>query len=154
MAREKPLHEQMVQFVKYHLGKDCFAPFTGTDYPAWAAFVYLLQCFAHGGGDTAIAAMRQTIATVQHSGAVLRVFVQAIPGVMDWGDVARLWPRIAEGVQVIGWRERGDTSDARYLYAVERSEVYRGNSKHVEEIRTAHGLRNPDPKAGQLGATP
>lgn len=81
---------------------------------------YLLQCFAHGGGDEAIAAMRATVQCAQSTHAVLRVFVQAIPGVMDWQDVARVWPKISPP---------NSPSD---LFAIERSEVYRGDSKHVE----------------------
>ncbi len=146
MAREKPLHEQMVQFCKHHLGKECFAPLTGQDWPAWTAFVYLLQCLAHGGGDTAIAAMRATVASAQRTEAVLRVFAQAIPGVMDWGDVARLWPRIADGITTYGGL------DARTLFAIERNEFYRGDSKHIQEKRTAWGWR-PAPVVAE-GASP
>lgn len=31
------------QFVTAHLGRDAFAPFTGTDGRAWSAYVYLLE---------------------------------------------------------------------------------------------------------------
>lgn len=143
MAREKPLHEQMKTFCRYHLGKDCFAPFTGTDYAAWAAFCYLLQCYTFGGGDRALDGLKATVRSAQPREAVLLVFVQTIPGVMDWGDVARLWPKIVEGLRGV---------DALYLHAIEREEFYRGDSKHVEERRRAHGVRRPTPDAAQAGA--
>lgn len=150
MAREKPLHEQMVKFCKYHLGKDCFAPLTGGDWPAWTAFVYLLQCYAHGGSENAFSAMRATLRCAQRTEPVLRVFVQAIPGVMDWGDVARLWPRLVEPIE-----RDVDGQDLRTLYAVERCEVYRGNSKTTEERVWRHGL-GQDARSiqAQKGATP
>lgn len=144
MGREKPLHLEMVKFCKYHRGKDCFAPFTGQDWPAWKAFVYLLECYSHGGGKKALDAMLVAVSCAQHTDAVLRVFVQAIPGVMDWGDVARIWPHVAECIRTETGR------DARELYAIERTEVYRGES-HVQEDIKAWGWR---PTAQAQGATP
>lgn len=151
MAREKPFHLQMRDFCHYHLGKGCFAPFTGTDYPAWNAFAYLLQCYSHGGGNTAIAALRQTLATAQHTEAVLRAFVQVIPGALDWSDVAKLWPVIACDVTI----EDKPGEHASTLYAIERSEHYRGSSNQVETKIWRHGLGSPSTAFDiSTGATP
>ena len=79
-------------FVKHHLGKQAFAPFTGQDYPAWSAFAYLVMCYAQGGGAAAITAMARTVECAQSK--TWRVFVQTIPAVMDWSTVAELWPKI------------------------------------------------------------
>jgi hypothetical protein len=119
-ARQKPLHQEVAKFVEWHLGRGCFAPHTGQDWPAWRGFVYLVECYSHGGGEAAIAAMRATVRCAQPHGLVLRTFVQAIPAVMDWGDVRRLWPQIAEGIQI----ERDvytPSIDARELHAIERT---------------------------------
>lgn len=146
MSRDKLLSDT-VKFCRYHLGKYCFAPLTGGDWPAWSAFVYLVQCYSHGGGTDAIAAMRATVRCAQRTEAVLGVFVQAIPAVMDWGDVARLWPQITPGEYL-----RDAKRPAIELYAIERSEHYRGESKQMETTRTSWGWR-PMPTT-QAGATP
>jgi hypothetical protein len=119
-ARQKPLFREVASFVQYHLGKDCFAPHTGQDWPAWRAFVYLVECYSHGGGQDAILAMRATVRCAQPHAKVLRTFVQVIPAVMDWGDVSRLWPQVAEGILV-----RDNEIDARQITAIERFEVGR-----------------------------
>lgn len=130
-----PLHREVARFVQHHLGKDCFAPHTGTDWPAWRAFVYLVECYSHGGGDHAIAAMRATVRCAQPHEKVLRTFVQAIPAIMDWGDVARLWPQIGD----VWLRDGEDPScDARQLTAIERSEVGRNG---LGGRTTVHGWK-------------
>jgi hypothetical protein len=144
-AREKPLHLQTVQFCRYHLGKHCFGPFTGQDIPAWNSFVYLLQCYSHGGGELAIDAMRAVVRCAQPSKVILEVFVQAIPGVLDWGDVAKLWPEVAHGLSVAG-------QPAYTLQAVERSEVYRKASNAVEVTTRRHGWQAPEQLAAAGGA--
>lgn len=139
MTRSQSLEREIQVFCKYHLGKACFAPFTGQDWPAWKAFVYLLQCYSHGGGDSALAAMRMTLDATQHSEPVLRVFVQAIPGVMDWGDVARMWPKICDRIYVKGVPADGVANDARRIFAVEKTEAYRKGADHIETIIKHHG---------------
>ena len=44
-AREKPLEKEMAYFVRAHLGKGVFAPFTGTDYAAWKAWCHLIALY-------------------------------------------------------------------------------------------------------------
>lgn len=120
--RDKPLIDEVASFVKHHQGdKGCFAPFTGQDYPAWCAFVHLVQCWTRGGGNDAIVAMRATVRCAQPS--VLHLFVQAIPAVGDWCHVAQLWPLVAEGIVA------RDGSDARLLAAIERHMDYDQNDK-------------------------
>lgn len=148
---QKSLHLEISKFVRYHLGKDCFAPLTGQDHPAWCSFVYALQCYAHGGGDEAIAAMRAAVLCTQRTDSVLCVFVQAIPGVLEWTSVATLWPRIAGDVALRDANGR----PATYLCAIERHEVVRsegGRKPQVEVTQTAWGVRRPVVAAA--GATP
>jgi len=120
-ARQKPLHQEIAKFVEFHLGKGCFAPMTGQDFPAWRAFVYLIECHAHGGGSRTIQALRATVRCAQQNERVLRCFVQAIPGVMDWGDVRRLWPQIAHDLTVE--LDDGEPASALVLGAYERSSI-------------------------------
>lgn len=114
------------KFVEHHVGKGCFAPFTGQDLPAWQAFVFAMQCWARGGGDDAIAAMRALVRCAQPK--VLSTFVQVIPAIGDWCHVAQIWPRIADGIVV-------DGRDARTLVAFERAVEY---DEHDKPIRTRH----------------
>lgn len=116
MASEKPLYKEMMVFVKHHLAdKHAFAPFTGQDWPAWMAFCYLLRCYGAGGGLSAIDAMRQTLFCAQHTEPVMQIFVQTIPGALDWGHVKELWPEIAGDLII-----RGSHRLARHLVAYQR----------------------------------
>lgn len=92
MARAPDITKSTRKFVEYHLGKGIFAPLTGQDWPAWNAFVHLVQCYAHGGGDKAIDAMAFTLQCAQVK--TWNVFVQAIPAIMDWSTVGVLWPEL------------------------------------------------------------
>lgn len=95
MAREAIPHKEAITFCKWHLGKGCFAPFTGGDWPAWIAFCYLLRAYGagcgYGRGDRFVA-MRATIMLAQRS--VWPVFVQTIPAMLDWGYVEEIWPQL------------------------------------------------------------
>jgi hypothetical protein len=126
-ARAKPLHQEVAKFVEFHLGRGCFAPLTGQDWPAWKSYVYLVQCYSHGGGESAIAAMRHTVRCAQAHERVLRCFVQAIPAVMDWGDVRRLWPQVVGNLHEIRLAD-GSPSSPLVLAAIERSTI---DPKHV-----------------------
>lgn len=117
MAKQPNLPNEVKQFCRWHLGRDCFAPMTGQDWPAWNAFVHLVQCWTHGGGEHAIEAMKATVRCAQPTSAVLRCFVQAIPAVGDWCHVRELWPKIASGLAV-----ESAPVDAREMFAVERGE--------------------------------
>lgn len=123
-AKNVPEHVRVAWWVRQSLDVSCFAPFTGQDYPAWNAFVYLVQCWCHGGGEDAIAAMRTTVRCAQPRRDILTVFVQAIPAVGDWCHVAQLWPRISEGLVV-------PDIDVRMMAAIERW----GNPERI----TLHG---------------
>lgn len=115
--REKPLHLEVSVFVKHHLAKDCFAPFTGQDWPAWIAFVYLVQTWTRGGGPTAIAAMEATVRCAQRRSSILRTFVQAIPAVGDWCHVKEIWPQVCGREPLLD-----DSTPAQLLLAIERGE--------------------------------
>ena len=140
-TRQKPPHVEAVHFVRHHLGKGCFAPLTGCDWSAWRAFVYLVECYSHGGAQHAISAMRETIRCAQANEDVLCTFVQTIPAVMDWGDVARIWPKIAEGLLAHS-RSTSLTIDARLIGAVERCGVDRNG---LGGTRTLHAWRASTP---------
>lgn len=98
MARETIPHKDAIYFCKFHLGKRCFAPFTGGDWPAWIAFCYLLRAYAagcgYGRGDR-FTALRATVHLAQPK--VWPVFVQTIPAMLDWGFVAEIWPQLVDG---------------------------------------------------------
>ena len=97
-SREKPLEKEMAIFVKAHLGKNVFAPFTGTDYRAWNAWCHLLRLYGVSEDPRAISAMRETLRCAQRKEWIWEVFVQTIPGALDWGYVKRMWPKIVEGM--------------------------------------------------------
>ncbi|HEY1554769.1 MAG TPA: hypothetical protein VGF94_08045 [Kofleriaceae bacterium] len=81
------------QFVRAHLGRGAFAPLTGTDWRAWNAFVYLLELWGVSRDPRSVDAMRSCLACAQAS--VMGLFIQTIPAVLDWCNVAQLWPQIA-----------------------------------------------------------
>jgi hypothetical protein len=89
----------MAVFVKHHLrDKHAFAPFTGQDHSAWAAFLY--ACQLYGRSDTtgqrgAIAAMTALVRSAQQKADVIAVFKKAIPGVLDWSYESNVWAQIA-----------------------------------------------------------
>ncbi len=85
------------KFVQAHLGRDAFAPFTGQDYSAWRAFVYILEMYGRGdlaGRKAALGAMNAVLGGVQNERHIHRVFVQTIAHVLDWSDVDRIWSQI------------------------------------------------------------
>lgn len=129
-SKNAPLHKHVEWFVKWHLGKDAFAPFTGVDYPAWKAFVYLVECKIHGGD--VMMAMRSTVRSAQLKRGILEPFVQAIPAVGDWSHVEQLWPQIVGAPDSGFWfRMQGEPSfDPRELCAIERSSAV-GRADHI-----------------------
>jgi hypothetical protein len=96
---ERPLTKEIAVFVKFHLAdKHAFAPFTGQDFSAWAAFLYACQLYGrsdYGGQRGAIDAMRALVHAAQQKDDVLAVFKKAIPGVLDWSHEEEIWPKIA-----------------------------------------------------------
>lgn len=88
----KPMTTVAKQFVTAHLGRDAFAPFTGTDGRAWSAYVYLLELWGVSRDPRSVVAMRECIACAQPS--TMDIFIQTIPAVLDWCHVRELWPRI------------------------------------------------------------
>lgn len=92
------IDKQAMNFVRIHLGRGAFHPFTGQDFPAWHAWVHLLQLYGRNPSGAAIAALRTVIALVQPQELVLMPFVQAIPAVLDWGYVSQIWPQVCDGL--------------------------------------------------------
>lgn len=94
--REKSALDVARAFVKAHRGKGCFAPFTGQDGPAFAAFAHLVDLYAHSdtqGRAAAIAAMRAVLGAPQPK--CLPLFKLAIPALMDWSDEEIIWRQVA-----------------------------------------------------------
>src|SRR3990172_7053416 len=96
---EKPLTKEIAVFVKHHLADaHAFAPFTGQDHSAWAAFLYACQLYGRSdatGQANAIIAMRACIDAAQQKPCVQAVFKKSIPGVLDWGFEHRIWSQIS-----------------------------------------------------------
>lgn len=129
-------------FVEYHLGKRVFAPFTGTDLPAWRSFVHLIECYSHGGGELAVTAMSCVIRLAQPK--VWNVFVQSIPAVMDWSTVAELWPQIVQQTDLaapIRLRFAELSATERIESAHETRLLSHGLAKHG--LVTAPGAKKP-----------
>jgi len=86
------------EFIRAHLGRDAFAPLTGTDWRAWRAFVHLVELWGVSRDPSALVAMRATVACSQTGHPeVMQLFVQTIPAMLDWSDDAVIWPQIAPG---------------------------------------------------------
>lgn len=93
VATQAVLHKDAIKFCRHHLGKGCFAPFTGGDWPAWIAFCYLLQAYGAGcayGRADRLDAMRACLKLAHHR-KLYPVFVQAIPAILDWSHVDEIW---------------------------------------------------------------
>lgn len=106
------IEKQARTFCKVHLGKHCFAPFTGQDNSAWSAFVYLLEMYSRGdevGRESAISGMRACLRGCQNTKTVHELFAQAIPAVLDWGDADRIWPQL---------QSRWDVRPVQYRYGL------------------------------------
>lgn len=98
--KTKSVLKDRAEFVQHHLrgkrGGSVFAPFTGQDYSAWHAFVYLIELYGRGdanGREQAVIAMKAVLMACQRS--VLDVFKKAIPGGLDWSDEPNLWRMVA-----------------------------------------------------------
>ena len=97
VRRPKPRSSESIasEFIRAHLGRNAFAPLTGTDWRAWRAFVHLVELWGVSRDPRALDAMTHCIACAQtRHDDVMQVFVQTIPAMLDWSDVARIWPRI------------------------------------------------------------
>lgn len=83
------------RFLKHHLGKDCFAPFTGQDASAWTAFVYACELYGRaddrGRGITVIA-METLLQAAQPK--LAWEFLWTIPAILDWSHADEIWPLI------------------------------------------------------------
>lgn len=95
MRTPKPADKIAAEFVRAHLGRRAFAPFTGTDWRAWKAFVHLVELWGVSRDLRALDAMRATVACAQTRHMdVMQIFVQTIPAMLDWCDVSVIWPSI------------------------------------------------------------
>lgn len=82
-------------FIVANHGRAAFAPFTGQDHRAWAAFALLLDLYIQAdepGRACAIGALRNTLLCAQPH--VWGVFRATIPFAGDWSDEAPLWNAI------------------------------------------------------------
>ncbi len=93
---DKPLVKQCAEFVIFHLAdKSAFAPFTGTDYDAWHAYVPTVRLWGRMRSADVELALRAIVGCAQRHMDVLAVFKKAIPCLLDWSDEVKLWPKIA-----------------------------------------------------------
>lgn len=99
---EKPLIKQCAEFVIFHLAdRTAFAPFTGTDYDAWYAYVPLVRLWGRTRNEAVTAALRAIVHCAQTRNTdVMAVFKKAIPCVLDWSDETALWPKIGPSVEL------------------------------------------------------
>ena len=97
---EKPLHKQVAEFVIFHLADNgAFAPFTGTDYDAWHAYIHLIRLWGRTRSDDVVTALRAVVHTAQtRNEDVMAVFKKSIPCLLDWSDESKLWPLIGARV--------------------------------------------------------
>lgn len=92
---EKPLDKHAAEFVIWHLAdRSAFAPFTGTDWDAWKAYVPTLRLWGRMRDDATTNALRAIVGCAQRHADVLAVFKKAIPCLLDWPDERRLWDQI------------------------------------------------------------
>lgn len=91
-----PTQKRVREFISHHRGKFWSAPFVGSTMPAFWAYCYMLDAYARADGREAphlLNAMREIVAMLQES--ELPAAQMAIPALLDWTDVERIWPRIA-----------------------------------------------------------
>ncbi len=114
--REKPLAREVADFVRWHLGdKRAFAPFTGTDYDAWHAFIYLVRLYGRTRSGDVINALRATLHTAQtRHEDVMAIFKKSIPCLLDWSDEPKIWIEIAPRTQL------DEVTEARVRRAIDR----------------------------------
>jgi hypothetical protein len=95
MSSSKPICREAVTWTKQKEDRRVFAPFTGQDHKAFAAFVHLVElylCSDSEGQLAALAAMRACLRAAQPK--THHVFKAAIPAVGDWGHEDEIWRRI------------------------------------------------------------
>ena len=100
MASKPPLYSEVHKFVVFHLA-DLYvlSPFTGTDFPAWHAYLYLVELWGRTRHADVIVAMRSVLHVAQwRNQDVMAVFKKSIPAVLDWSDEPVLWKQIAPEV--------------------------------------------------------
>lgn len=99
MARsrpDQPLDKQVARFVQFHFAdKSAFAPFTGTDYDAWRAYIHLVRLWGRTRNASVVAALRAVVYTAQFRHEdVMAIFKKSIPCLLDWSDERKLWMEI------------------------------------------------------------
>lgn len=92
---EKPLTKQAIEFVRHHLAdKGAFAPFTGTDWDAWNAYIPAVRLWGRMRDHETAAVLRGIVRCAQPNADVLACFKKAIPCLLDWSDEFKLWNQI------------------------------------------------------------
>lgn len=97
MAKPVPLSVEVSKFVVFHLAdRSAFAPFTGADFPAWHAFLHLIELWGRTRDPSVIIAMKTVLQVAQwRNQDVMAVFKKSIPAILDWVDEPVLWKQIA-----------------------------------------------------------
>lgn len=100
MLKSKPVCQDTVTWMKAKHGRNCFAPFTGQDWPVFTAYCHLLQAWFRSdqsGRAELINAMRCTLRACQP--CVLPFAKDAIIAIGDYGYVDEIWPQMAANIR-------------------------------------------------------
>lgn len=94
MSSTKPACQDARKWVQERLkDKRCFAPFTGQDARAFAAFTHLLDLYAVADDrERVVKALAATVLSAQEG--VRHLFKAAIPWALEWGNEVTLWDAI------------------------------------------------------------
>ncbi len=101
MAKDKPICEYTVSWMRAKHGKACFAPFTGQDWPVFTAYCHLLQAWFRSDDharQNLLYSMAYCLRCCQP--CVLPFAKDAIICIGDYGFVNEIWPKVAPKVDV------------------------------------------------------
>lgn len=88
-AREKPVCQDVLSWLRANLGAAALGALTGTDHRALAAAVHIVTLYTYSGDDRALQALGPVVRVMQERTRYLAY--HAIAHVMDWDDRARVW---------------------------------------------------------------
>lgn len=87
--------KQAATWLRKQHGKNCFAPFTGQDWRAFAAWIHCLELWFgsdHQGQEWALEALRCCVSCAQPK--CWPLFKAAIPAIGDWSHEEELWRKL------------------------------------------------------------
>lgn len=98
MPTEKPICKQARAWLETNYGRGLLAPFTGTDYRAFHAFVHVVELWAHSRRVESFAAAQALLLEMQVKNRDIAIAI--VPMIADWQDEI-MWRRAmaARGVE-------------------------------------------------------